>query len=181
MTVRIKQNCFCFVCRSYLFLTCPRFTNPLFTNPPFRPFTYPCFTNQCFTNPCFTNPPFTNPCFTNPPFTNPCFTNPVQSNPVHVLQYSYLCWTSAGEISSKLQRSRCLACRSGSPIFCPAAFIARFSLYYLYAARKTSGTERCFLPPPLTFELFVRITFTPIRLEVSNCDHVDRHVKKCQK
>ena len=103
--------------------------------------------------------------------------SPVQSSPV--LQYSFLCWTSAGEISSKLQRSRCLA--SGSPIFCPAAFIARFSLYYLYAARKTSGTERCFSPSPLTFEFFDRITFTPIRLEVSNCDYADRHVKKCQK
>ena len=49
------------------------------------------------------------------------------------------------------------------------------------AARKTSGTERCFLPSTLTFELFYRITFTPIRLDVSNCDHVHRHVKKCQK
>ena len=49
------------------------------------------------------------------------------------------------------------------------------------AARKTSGTERCFLPSPLTFELFYRITFTPIRLKVSNCDHVGRHVKKCPK
>ena len=44
---------------------------------------------------------------------------------------------------------------------------------------ETSGTERCFLPSPLTFELFYRITFTPIRLKVSNCDHVGRHVKKC--
>ena len=34
---------------------------------------------------------------------------------------------------------------------------------------------------PLTFELFYRITFTPIRLKVSNCDHVGRHVKKCPK
>ena len=49
------------------------------------------------------------------------------------------------------------------------------------AARKTSGTERCFLPSPLTFELFYRITFTPIRLKVSDCDHVGRHVKKCPK
>ena len=49
------------------------------------------------------------------------------------------------------------------------------------AARKTSGTERCFLPSPLTFELFYRITFTPIRLKVSNCDRVGRHVKKCPK
>ena len=49
------------------------------------------------------------------------------------------------------------------------------------AARKTSGTERCFLPSPLTFELFQRITFTPIRLKVSNCDHVGRHVRKCPK
>ena len=49
------------------------------------------------------------------------------------------------------------------------------------AARKTSGTERCFLPFPLTFVLFYRITFTPIRLKVSDCDHVGRHVKKCPK
>ena len=49
------------------------------------------------------------------------------------------------------------------------------------ATRKTSGTERCFLPFPLTFELFYRITFTPIRLKVSNRDHVGRHVKKCPK
>ena len=49
------------------------------------------------------------------------------------------------------------------------------------AARKTSGTERCFLPSPLTFELFYRITFTPIRLKVFDCDHVGRHVKKCPK
>ena len=49
------------------------------------------------------------------------------------------------------------------------------------AARKTSGTERCFLPSPLTFELFYRITFTPIRLKVSSRDHVGRHVKKCSK
>ena len=49
------------------------------------------------------------------------------------------------------------------------------------AARKTSGTERCFLPSPLTFALFYRITFTPIRLKVSDCDHVGRHVKKCPK
>ena len=49
------------------------------------------------------------------------------------------------------------------------------------AARKTSGTERCFLPFPLTFVLFYRITFTPIRLKVSNCDRVGRHVKKCPK
>ena len=47
------------------------------------------------------------------------------------------------------------------------------------AARKTSGAERCFSPSPLTFELFYRIIFTPIRLKVSNCDHVGRHVKKC--
>ena len=33
--------------------------------------------------------------------------------------------------------------------------------------RKTSGTERCFLPSPLTFELFCQITFMPIRLDVS--------------
>ena len=46
------------------------------------------------------------------------------------------------------------------------------------AARKTSGTERCFLPSPLTFALFYRITFTPIRLKVSNCDHVARHMKR---
>ena len=46
---------------------------------------------------------------------------------------------------------------------------------------KTSGTERCFLPFPLTIELFYRITFTPIRLKVSDCDHVGRHVKKCPK
>ena len=50
-----------------------------------------------------------------------------------------------------------------------------------FAARKTSGTEWCFLPSPLTFELFYRITFTPIRLKVSNCDHVGRHVNKCPK
>ena len=31
------------------------------------------------------------------------------------------------------------------------------------AARKTSGTERCFLPSPLTFERFYRITFTQWR------------------
>ena len=49
------------------------------------------------------------------------------------------------------------------------------------AARKTSGTERCFLPSPLTFELFYRITFTLIRLKVSDCDHVGRHVQKCPK
>ena len=49
------------------------------------------------------------------------------------------------------------------------------------AARKTSGTERCFLPSPLTFELFYRITFTPIRLKVSDCVHLGRHVKKCPK
>ena len=49
------------------------------------------------------------------------------------------------------------------------------------AARKTSGTERCFLPSPLTFELFYRITFTLIRLKVSDCDHVGWHVKKCPK
>ena len=49
------------------------------------------------------------------------------------------------------------------------------------ATRKTSGTERCFSPSPLTFELFYRITFTPIRLKVSDCDHVGRHVKKCPK
>ena len=49
------------------------------------------------------------------------------------------------------------------------------------AASKTSGTERCFLPFPLTFVLFYRITFTPIRLKVSNCDRVGRHVKKCPK
>ena len=46
---------------------------------------------------------------------------------------------------------------------------------------KTSGTERCFLPSPLTFAPFYRITFTPIRLKVSDCDHVGRHVKKCPK
>ena len=44
---------------------------------------------------------------------------------------------------------------------------------------KASGMERCFSSSPLTFELFYRITFTPIRLEVSNCDHVDQHEKKC--
>ena len=49
------------------------------------------------------------------------------------------------------------------------------------AARKTSGTERCFLPSPLTFALFYRSTLTPIRLKVSDCDHVGRHVKKCPK
>ena len=49
------------------------------------------------------------------------------------------------------------------------------------AARKTSGTERCFLPFPLTFVLFYRITFTPIRLKVSNYDRVGRHVKMCPK
>ncbi|CAH3191375.1 unnamed protein product [Porites evermanni] len=49
------------------------------------------------------------------------------------------------------------------------------------AARKTSGTERCFLPSPLTFALFYRITFTPIRLKVSDCDQVGRQVKKCPK
>ena len=47
--------------------------------------------------------------------------------------------------------------------------------------QKTSGTEQCFLPSPSTFELFYRITFTPIRLKVFNRDHVDRHVKKCPK
>ena len=31
------------------------------------------------------------------------------------------------------------------------------------AARKTSGTERCFLPSPLTFERFYRITLTQCR------------------
>ena len=35
------------------------------------------------------------------------------------------------------------------------------------AARKTSGTERCFLSSLLTFELFYGITFMPIRLDVS--------------
>ena len=49
------------------------------------------------------------------------------------------------------------------------------------ATRKTSDTERCFLPSPLTFALFYRITFTPIRLKVSNCDNVGRHMKKCPK
>ena len=49
------------------------------------------------------------------------------------------------------------------------------------ATRKTSGTERCFSPSPLTFELFYQITFTPITLKVSDCDHVGRHVKKCPK
>ena len=38
-----------------------------------------------------------------------------------------------------------------------------------------------FYRSPLTFELFYRITFTPIRLKVSDCDHVVRHVKKCPK
>ena len=50
-----------------------------------------------------------------------------------------------------------------------------------WSREKTSGTERCFLPSPLTSELFYRITFTPIRLKVSDCDHVGRHVKKCPK
>ena len=49
------------------------------------------------------------------------------------------------------------------------------------AARKTSGTEWNFLPSPLTFELFYQISFTPNRLEVSNCDHVGWHMKEMSK
>ena len=34
---------------------------------------------------------------------------------------------------------------------------------------------------PVDLRTFYRITFTPIRLKVSNCDHVGRHLKKCLK
>ena len=47
--------------------------------------------------------------------------------------------------------------------------------------RSWSHQRRCFLPSPLTFELFYPITFTPIRMKVSNRDHVGLHVKKCPK
>ena len=44
---------------------------------------------------------------------------------------------------------------------------------------KTSRTERCYLPSPLTFELFIGLHLYANRLEVSNCNHMDRYVKKC--
>ena len=81
-----------------------------------------------------------------------------------------------------------------TPPFSKILLVARFTLLWRHdgQAHRTaaltslwlppaSDAERCFLPSPLTFELFYRITFTPIRLKVSNCDHVGRHVKKCPK
>ena len=44
---------------------------------------------------------------------------------------------------------------------------------------KTSRRERCYLPSQLTFELFIGLHLYANRLEVSNCNHMDRHVKKC--
>ena len=52
---------------------------------------------------------------------------------------------------------------------------------HMFGRRTPLARRGAFLPSPLTFELFYRITFTPIRLKVSDCDHVGRHVKKCPK
>ena len=52
---------------------------------------------------------------------------------------------------------------------------------HIFGRRKPLARRGAFLASPLTFELFYRITFTPIRLKVSDCDHVGRHVKKCPK
>ena len=41
---------------------------------------------------------------------------------------------------------------------------------------KTSRTERCFLPSPLTFKIFIGL-----HLRQSYWNHVDGHVKKCPK
>ena len=45
------------------------------------------------------------------------------------------------------------------------------------ATRKTSGTERFHSLFSLTFDQFYRITFKPMTASISNCDHMDWHIK----
>lgn len=45
------------------------------------------------------------------------------------------------------------------------------------AARKTSGIERFYSLFLLTFHQFSRITFKPMTVSISHCDHVDWHLK----